>query len=302
MITVEHISKRYGGTTAVADVSFACTPGTVTGFLGPNGAGKSTTLRILCGLARPTTGQATILGRPYRDLDQPARRVGVLLDASAQHRGRSGREVLTLAADTLGVPRERVGQLLGLVDLDGRAARRRVGEYSLGMRQRLGLAHALIGDPEILILDEPANGLDPAGIHWMRDLLGDFARRGGTVLLSSHLLHEVEVIADELVIISGGRVVAQGSAGELLAEGGISVRALDAVALVACLRSAGLRYQDRADGSFRVDGTAEDVGRAAARDGVVLLELRQPEGAGLEDLFLALTAAQSATGPNGVAA
>ncbi len=290
MIIVEHLTKRYGTTTAVADVSFTCQPGTVTGFLGPNGAGKSTTLRVLCGLAVPTSGRTTILDRPYRALDQPGRRVGVLLDASAQHRGRTGREVLILAADTLGVARDRVEQLLRLVDLDDRAAKRRVGQYSLGMRQRLGLAHALIGDPEVLILDEPANGLDPAGIHWMRDLLGDFAHRGGTVLLSSHLLREVEVIADQLIIISGGRIVAHGNTEQLLAAGGISVRALDEAALGACLRNAGLRYQGPTAGRYLVEGTAEDVGRAAARDAVVLLELRQPEGAGLEDLFLTLTA------------
>ncbi len=290
MITAEHLTKRYGDAHAVADVSFTCRPGTVTGFLGPNGAGKSTTLRMLCGLAVPTSGHARVLDRPYRELDQPGRRVGVLLDASAQHRGRTGREVLILAADTIGVDRSRASEMLDLVGLAGRPAKRRVGQYSLGMRQRLGLAHALLGAPEVLILDEPANGLDPAGIHWMRDLLRDFARDGGTVLLSSHLLHEVEVIADELLIINGGRIVARGSADELLHAGGTSVRALDDDALLASLRAAGLNYQAQTGGGYVVDATAEEVGRAAARDGVVLLELRRPEGAGLEELFLALTA------------
>jgi ABC-2 type transport system ATP-binding protein len=302
MIIAEHLTKRYGDADVVADVSFTCQPGTVTGFLGPNGAGKSTTLRMLCDLATPTSGRSSVLGRPYRALDQPGRRVGVLLDASAQHRGRTGREVLTVAADTIGVPRTRVAAMLDLVGLDGRAAKRRVGQYSLGMRQRLGLAHALIGTPEVLILDEPANGLDPAGIHWMRDLLREFARDGGTVLLSSHLLHEVEVIADQLMIINAGRIVARGSTDELLHAGGTSVRALDESALLTSLRDAGLRYRAQPGGGFLVEGTAEDVGRAAARDGVILLELRRPEGAGLEELFLSLTANPPATKQNEVAA
>jgi ABC-2 type transport system ATP-binding protein len=295
MIVIENLTKRYGPAVPVRDVSFTCLPGTVTGFLGPNGAGKSTTLRMLCGLARPTSGTATILGRPYRDLPQPGRRVGVLLDASAQHSGRTGHETLLLAADTIGVDRGRVAEMLELVDLDSRAANRRVGQYSLGMRQRLGLAHALIGDPQVLILDEPANGLDPAGIHWMRELLSGFAERGGTVLLSSHLLHEVEVVADQLVIIGDGTVVAQGSAAELLSSQGMTVRALDPDVLAAGLRAAGLRYQAQADGGFLVDAPAEAIGHAAARSGAVLLELRQPDGAGLEDLFLSLTTTEGPT-------
>ncbi len=302
MIIAEHLTKRYGDTDVVVDVSFTCQSGTVTGFLGPNGAGKSTTLRMLCDLATPTSGRSSVLGRPYRALDQPGRRVGVLLDASAQHRGRTGREVLTLAADTIGVRRDRVAAMLDLVGLDGRAAKRRVGQYSLGMRQRLGLAHALIGSPEVLILDEPANGLDPAGIHWMRDLLSEFARDGGTVLLSSHLLHEVEVIADQLMIINAGRIAARGSTEELLHAGGISVRALDESALLASLRDAGLRYRAQPGGGYLVEATAEDVGRVAARDRVVLLELRKPEGAGLEELFLSLTTNSPATKQNEVAA
>jgi ABC-2 type transport system ATP-binding protein len=290
MIVIEKLTKRYGPSVPVRDVSFTCRPGTVTGFLGPNGAGKSTTLRMLCGLTRPTSGTATILGRPYRELPQPGRRVGVLLDASAQHNGRTGRETLVLAAETIGVDRSRVAQMLTLVDLDARSADRRIGQYSLGMRQRLGLAHALIGDPQVLILDEPANGLDPAGIHWMRELLRSFAERGGTVLLSSHLLHEVEVVADQLVIIGGGTVVAQGSAAALLSSHGMSVRTLDPDVLAAGLAAAGLRYQAQDQGRFLVDAAAEAVGQVAARSGAVLLELRPPDGAGLEDLFLSLTA------------
>ena len=195
MISVEHLTKNYGPFTAVDNVSFTAATGRVTGFLGPNGAGKSTTMRIMVGLTRPSTGQVTITGRHYRDLVNPGLEVGVLLDASAQHAGRTGREILAIAAQTMGLPKSRVGETLARVGLTESEAERRVRNYSLGMRQRLGIATALIGDPEVLILDEPANGLDPAGIRWMRDLLRGFANDGGTVLLSSHLLHEIEVIA-----------------------------------------------------------------------------------------------------------
>src|SRR5262249_31942075 len=182
-------------------------------------AGKSTTLRMLVGLAAPDAGSAALLGMPYAELPVPGRRVGVLLDASAQHPGRRGREVLALTAQLLDVPETRVDELLTLVGLDAAAGRKRVKQYSLGMRQRLGIAHALIGDPEVLILDEPANGLDPEGMRWMRSLLRDFADRGGTVLLSSHLLREVEAVADQIVIIAGGQVAAAGTREELLTGG-----------------------------------------------------------------------------------
>ncbi|MFI7606733.1 ABC transporter ATP-binding protein [Micromonospora sp. NPDC049366] len=293
MISVEHLSKRYGRHTAVDDVSFRCEPGTVTGFLGPNGAGKSTTLRMICGLTPPTAGRATISGRPYRQLPNPGREIGVLLDASAQHAGRSGREALTVAAYTMGVDRRAVAAKLDLVGLDGAATRRRVRAYSLGMRQRLGLALALLGDPRVLILDEPANGLDPEGIFWMRGLLRDFADRGGTVLLSSHLLREVEAVADRLVVIGGGRIVAQGDKTELLAGGATLVRARDRAALRRALDAAGLAATDGTDGLLvRADGEA--VGQAAATAGVVLTELRPADG-GLEQLFLTLTAAAEPT-------
>src|SRR3954470_12997360 len=211
MIETNGLTKQLGGHTVVSDVTFRCEPGTVTGFLGPNGAGKTTTMRMLVGLSEPDSGHAQILGGRHRDLPNPGRRVGILLDASAQHAGRRGREALAVSAQTMGVPAQRVDALLELVGLDDAAPRRRVGQYSLGMRQRLGLAHALLGDPEVLILDEPANGLDPEGMRWMRELLRDFAGRGGTVLLSSHLLSEVEAIADRLLIIGAGRIVAQGT-------------------------------------------------------------------------------------------
>jgi ABC-2 type transport system ATP-binding protein len=293
MITVEHLSKRYGTHPAVDDVSFTCRPGTVTGFLGPNGAGKSTTMRMITGLTTPTGGTATVDGVPYRRIGNPGRRVGVLLDASAQHAGRTGREVLTLAADTMGVERRRVAESLDRVGLNKTAAKRRVKAYSLGMRQRLGLAYALLGDPDVLILDEPANGLDPEGIFWMRGLLRDFADRGGTVLLSSHLLREVEAVADQLVVIGGGKVVAQGDKAELLAASGVVVKALDPGALELMLQRIGLTARANADGGVVVQSDPETIGRAAADAGLVLLELRPAGGGGLEQMFLQLTAGES---------
>jgi ABC-2 type transport system ATP-binding protein len=289
MIAVEHLSKRYGRQLAVDDISFSCEPGTVTGFLGPNGAGKSTTLRMICGLTNPNVGTASVLGTGYRSLPNPGREVGVLLDASAQHSGRSGREALTLTAKVLGVDRRRVDEMMERVGLSPRAAKKRVGTYSLGMRQRLGIAQALMGDPRVLILDEPANGLDPEGIAWMRHLLRDFADRAGTVLLSSHLLREVEAVADQLVVIGQGRIVAQGRKEELLAATGVIVRALDPVGLHEALADAGLTATPGSDGALLVEGDPEAVGRAAAAAGVVLLELRPADTGGLEALFLSLT-------------
>ena len=290
MITVENLSKRYGSHPAVDDVSFTCEPGTVTGFLGPNGAGKSTTMRMICGLTPPTAGTATVDGMPYRRLGNPGRRVGVLLDASAQHSGRTGREVLHLAAITMGVDRRRVEESLDRVGLNQTAAKRRVKAYSLGMRQRLGLAYAMLGDPGILILDEPANGLDPEGIFWMRGLLREFADRGGTVLLSSHLLREVEAVADQLVVIGGGKIVAQGSKAELLAATGMVVRGEDPGALQATLGRIGLTGTATTDGGVIVQADAATIGKAAAADGIVLLELRPAGSGGLEQMFLTLTA------------
>ena len=293
MISVEHVTKRYGKHTAVNDVSFHCTPGTVTGFLGPNGAGKSTTLRVVTGLTPATSGTTSVNGTDYRKLPNPGRQVGVLLDASAQHSGRTGREVLNLSAQVLGVPRARVGEMLELVGLNAVAAKRRVGNYSLGMRQRLGLAQALMGDPSTLILDEPANGLDPEGIYWMRGLLRDFADRGGTVLLSSHLLREVEAVADQLVVIGAGKVVAQGGKAELLAQTGTLVRAADPAALAMVLERAGLTGTKTTDGGVVVPAGSEVIGRAAADAGLVLLELRPAGSGGLEQMFLTLTAGDS---------
>jgi ABC-2 type transport system ATP-binding protein len=217
MIATDQLTKRYGSTTAVDRLSIEARPGRVTGFLGPNGSGKSTTMRMILGLAHPTSGSATVLGRTYTDIPTPGRHVGVLLDASAQHAGRTGREVLTLGAMMMGLPRTRVDEVLSAVGLTERESRKRVKGYSLGMRQRLGIAHALLGDPEVLILDEPVNGLDPQGIRWIRQLLRSHAEAGGTVLLSSHLLSEVAAAADDLIVIGNGTLLASGPKDELLA-------------------------------------------------------------------------------------
>ena len=225
MITATCLSKRYGRVAAVDRVTLACEPGTITGFLGRNGAGKSTTLRMITGLTRPDIGSATIAGKPFTELPNPARTVGTLLDPAAFHDGRTGREALRIACTMTGMPQARAEKLLDAVGLAGDADRR-VGSYSLGMRQRLGLAHALIGEPSVLILDEPANGMDPEGIAWIRTLLRDFADRGGTVLLSSHLLAEVQAIADRLVIINRGRLVASGTQRSLLAGTGQTLEEL----------------------------------------------------------------------------
>ncbi|GAA4361474.1 ABC transporter ATP-binding protein [Angustibacter luteus] len=289
MITVTNLTKRYGHTLAVDDISFTCAPGTVTGFLGPNGAGKSTSLRMLTALTPPTSGTATVDGRRYRDLPNPGRVVGVMLDAAAAHAGRTGRETLQVAGEVLGARRGAADDMLERVGLAS-AAGRRVGQYSLGMRQRLGIAVALLGDPAALVLDEPANGLDPEGIRWMRELLQDFSRRGGTVLLSSHLLSEVQATVDRLVVIGKGKIVAEGDLAELLAGSGIKVRGLDPQGLHAALVAAGLNPTPLPDDAFTVDATPEQVGRAAAAAGQVLLELRAADGAGLEDLFFTLTA------------
>jgi ABC-2 type transport system ATP-binding protein len=290
MITLEHVSKKYGAFTAVDNISFVCQPGTVTGFLGPNGAGKTTTMRVMVGLTPPTGGRVTIGGHLYQDIPNPGLHVGVLLDASAQHAGRTGREILEIGARTMGLPSSRIDEMLEQVSLTPTEARRRLRNYSLGMKQRLGIAHALLGDPSVLILDEPANGLDPAGIRWMRGLLKGYAERGGTVLLSSHLLNEVELIADEMILIGNGRIVAQGNKASLLAgAGAVStlVTSLDNERLAKALLADGVTVASAGDG-LRVESEPVTVGRAALESGVVLTDLRHADGA-LEDLFLELT-------------
>ena len=289
MITIEGLTKRYGTFTAVDDITFTARAGRVTGFLGPNGAGKSTTLRVMVGLTPPTSGSATIDGRRFADLPNPGLEVGVLLDASALHAGRTGREILTIAQQTIGLPASRVGEMTSLVSLSDDEADRRVRDYSLGMRQRLGIATALIGDPEVLILDEPANGLDPAGIRWMRDLLRGYANRGGTVLLSSHLLHEIEVIADDIVMIGNGRIVSQGTKTELLQAAGTVVRAGDLSNLERALAAWGLEVSPAGDGALRIEADPALVGKVALQAGVALTELRSADSVGLEEMFLQLT-------------
>lgn len=295
MITATALSKSYGTAPVVRDVSLHCEPGTITGFLGPNGAGKSTTLRMILGLARPDSGTATIAGRPFVELPNPTRVVGTLLDPSAMHAGRTGRATLTLAARMADVPTAQVQHLLDLVGLAD-AADRRVGGYSLGMRQRLGIAQTLVGEPGVLILDEPANGLDPEGIAWMRRLLRDFADRGGTVLLSSHLLSEVQATADHLAVISQGSVVASGPLADLLASSSLLLRSPDPDGLAKALSAAGIDYLPGPDSTFTVDVrdgrvTPEIVARAAREQQVLLTELRQSDSGGLEHLFFSLTAA-----------
>ncbi|WP_028638503.1 ABC transporter ATP-binding protein [Nocardioides sp. URHA0032] len=289
MIKVDSLTKRYGAFTAVDDVSFTARPGRVTGFLGPNGAGKSTSMRVMVGLTPATSGYAEVSARRFADLPNPGLEVGVLLDASAQHAGRTGREILTIAQRTMGLPAGRVDEMLERVSLTPTESGRRVRNYSLGMRQRLGIATALLGDPEVLILDEPANGLDPAGIRWMRDLLRGYADQGGTVLLSSHLLHEIEVIADDLVVIGNGRIVAQGTKAELLASAGTLVRTRDVPTLSRALVDADVEFSPMTD-ALRVEADPDVVGQVALRAGVALTELRAADGAGLEEMFLELTA------------
>jgi ABC-2 type transport system ATP-binding protein len=294
MITAESLNKTYGGSTVVRNVSFECRPGTITGFLGPNGAGKSTTLRMITGLTRPDSGRSTVTGRPFAELPNPVLAVGTLLDPTAMHSGRSGRATLHIAARMGGLPTERVDEVLELVGLSGVAANRRVGNYSLGMRQRLGIAQALLGRPQALILDEPANGLDPEGIAWMRGLLRDFADQGGTVLLSSHLLSEVQATVDHLVVIAGGAVAAAGTMQELLGAGGLIVRSPEPAALLSMLSAAGASFSTNPDGSMTVDPStagldAERIGRLAVNARVPLSELRADDAGGLEDLFFSLT-------------
>jgi len=289
VIEVENLTKRFGSTVAVEDLSFTVSPGTVTGFLGPNGAGKSTTMRAILGLVRPTSGNTTVLGKRYVELDQPARRVGALLETFDAHPGRSGRNHLRVLALAAGVPRSRVDEVLGLVDL-AEAARRRVKGYSLGMRQRLGLAAALLGDPEVLVLDEPANGLDPQGIRWLRGFLRGLASEGRTILISSHVLAEVAQTVDEVVIIHRGKLIRHAAMDEVeaMAAGATRVRSPDAERLASLLIRDDIDVRATGDGRLAVSGAPERVGEIAAANGIVLHELTV-ERATLEEVFLELT-------------
>lgn len=289
MIEVEQLTKRFGSTLAVDDLSFSVAPGTITGFLGPNGAGKSTTMRAILGLVRPTSGNTTVLGRQYRELEMPSQRVGALLETFDAHPGRSGRSHLRVLALAGGIAGSRVDEVLALVDL-GAAGRRRVKGYSLGMRQRLGLAAALLGDPEVLVLDEPANGLDPQGIRWLRDFLRSLASEGRTILVSSHVLAEVAQTVDEVVIIDRGRLLRHVAIAEVeaLAAGSTTVRSPDAGLLLERLVSAGLGARSVGEGRLEVSASPEHVGEIAASAGIVLHELT-PARATLEEVFLELT-------------
>lgn len=286
-LEVEHVTKRYGRNVAVDDLSFRVEPGRVTGFLGPNGSGKSTTMKVLLDLAAADQGHASLGGIRYRDLADPATTVGVVLEPNAFHPGRSGRKHLAILADTVGIPGARVDEVLELVGLSS-AADRRVGAYSLGMKQRLSLAGALLGDPPVLILDEPGNGLDPQGIRALRDLLRARADAGHTVFLSSHLLGEVEQLVDEVIVLNQGRLVTGGTLHELQ-RAAIKVRCAAPEVLADALRTAGAVVQ-HADGDLLQvrDMAIEVVGEVALRTGVALRELT-PDTSSLEDLFLGWT-------------
>jgi ABC-2 type transport system ATP-binding protein len=286
-IVAAGLTKRYGDVTAVEDLSFEVRSGAVTGFLGPNGAGKTTTLRMVLGLARPTAGSSTILGRPFTELPAPAHSVGANLEICGMHPGRSGRNHLRALATFSGLPASRVDEVLDLVEMRD-AADRRAGGYSTGMRQRLGLAATLLGDPEVLVLDEPANGLDPQGIRWLRDFLRGAASQGRTVLVSSHVLSEVEQTVDDVVVIHRGRLVKSGSIASLTTATGVRVRSPRAAELAAALQREGAEV--RADGTLLVvqGRTTAQVGDLAFAIGAPVHELGA-EAASLEEVFFHLT-------------
>ncbi len=291
-IVVSNLTKVYKTVRAVDNLSFSVEPGRVTGFLGPNGAGKTTTLRMLLNLVRPTAGVATIGGQRYADLHDPLRHVGAVLEASSAHKGRTGRNTLRVTCAAAGLPYQRADEVLELVGLTP-AAKRKFKGYSLGMRQRLGIAQALLGDPHVLILDEPANGLDPEGIRWMRQLLKSLADQGRTILVSSHLLSEMELLADDLVIIAAGQLVRQGSVRSIVDsmshQARVRVRTPNPDALTAAVQEKGGAMGPGEDGALIVTGLeAPEVGAAAFAAGVELHELTT-ERPDLEGVFLELT-------------
>jgi ABC-2 type transport system ATP-binding protein len=289
-IEVRDLTKKFGGFTAVESLSFTVEPGRITGFLGPNGAGKTTTLRMLLGLVRPTSGVATIGGQRYSEIATPLRVVGSALEATNFHPGRSGRNHLRILADTAGVDSKRVDEMLEMVGIPA-AARQRAGGYSMGMRQRLGLAAALLGDPQVLLLDEPANGLDPEGIRWLRMLLRHLSGQGKTILISSHMLSEVEQTVDDVIIIANGKFIQQGSVADLHGEKRAIVRTTDASALVTALNVAGLKAN--ATDATTLEAFGDDmarVGDIALRASLPIHELRAYQ-TDLEALFFELTEA-----------
>ncbi|MDU0293198.1 ABC transporter ATP-binding protein [Saccharothrix longispora] len=291
MIEAVGLTKRYGKTVAVDDLSFAVEPGRVTGFLGPNGAGKSTTMRMILGLDRPSAGKVLIGGKPYQQLDRPLRTVGALLDAKWVHPNRSARAHLQWLAKSNGLPDRRVDEVLDLVGLT-KVAKRRAGSYSLGMSQRLGIAGALLGDPKVLLFDEPVNGLDPEGILWIRQFMQGLAAEGRTVLVSSHLLSEMAVTAQDLVVIGRGRLISQSTTTEFIersTENTVRVRSPHADKLGAMLVDKGFTVREDADASLTVSGASSDqIGDIAAASGVVLHEL-SPQHGSLEQAFMQLT-------------
>jgi ABC-2 type transport system ATP-binding protein len=290
-VEVRDLTKRFGSLTAVNNLSFSVEPGRITGFLGPNGAGKTTTLRMLLGLVRPTSGSATIGGQSYIHLRTPQRVVGAALEATNFHPGRSGRDHLRVMADTAGVDKKRVDEMLELVGIPA-AARQRAGGYSMGMRQRLALAGALLGDPQVLLLDEPANGLDPEGIRWLRMLLRHLSSQGKTILISSHMLSEVEQTVDEVVIIANGKLIRQGAISDLPTEHVSTVRTSDSKLLVQALTTSGLTATEL-DGSIQVIGRdLVRIGDIALRAGLPIHELRANEN-DLEKLFFELTSGEA---------
>jgi ABC-2 type transport system ATP-binding protein len=293
MIEAAGLTKRYGGTTAVDDLSFTVPPGQVTGFLGPNGAGKSTTMRLILGLDAPDAGSVTVGGRPYAAWRRPLFQAGALLEAKAFHGGRTARNHLLCLADSNGISRSRVDEVLDLVGLAS-AARRRAGGFSLGMAQRLGIAAALLGDPPVLMLDEPVNGLDPEGVVWIRTLLRALAAEGRTVLLSSHLMSEMAMTADRLVIIGRGRLIAQASMADFLAAGSggtVTVRSPQAAGLAARLAARGAVVIRQDGDALAVTGTTpEAIGELARAEGIALTGLTADQ-ATLEDRYMELTRA-----------
>jgi ABC-2 type transport system ATP-binding protein len=294
-IVAEGLTKRYGAVKAVDDLSFEIRRGVVTGFLGPNGAGKTTTLRMVLGLARPSAGRATVLGQPFTEILDPARSVGANLEICGMHPGRSGRNHLRSLATFAALPSSRVEEVLGLVEM-GEAADRRVGGYSTGMRQRLGLAATLLGDPEVLILDEPANGLDPQGIRWLRDFLRAAATEGRTVLVSSHVLSEVEQTVDDVLVIHRGRLVKSGPIADLTTGEGVRVRSPRAAELAAALERDGAEVRAEGEALLIRGRSAAEVGDLAFSSGVPLHELAV-EAASLEEVFIELTSDPEQGGP-----
>ncbi|CAN7297977.1 ATP-binding cassette domain-containing protein [Microbacterium sp. LjRoot45] len=294
MIVAERLTKRFGDNTAVSDVSFTVQPGKVTGFLGPNGAGKSTTMRMIVGLDRPTAGAVTVNGRPYRESRAPLTEVGVLLDAKAVHTGRSARAHLRAIAATHGLPRSRVDEVIDLTGIAS-VAGRRAGKFSLGMGQRLGIAAALLGDPQTLILDEPVNGLDPEGVRWVRQFVRYQASQGRTVLLSSHLMSEMSLTADHVIVLGRGRVLADAPLAELVSAWTATTvlvrtpRASELADVLSRQGGAGVTVTSSGEGVLHIEGvSAPSIGDAAAAAGIPLHELTPTSGS-LEDAYLALT-------------